>query len=75
MRYIFTVTMRAQFTDARNNEVVWSNDSLVFREEYSLNLGSVALEGATFLDTQAPAFDRISTDIARTLVTAILEAF
>ena len=76
-RYLFTVVMRAQFTDTRTNEVLWSNDQLVFREEYDLQIqanGAVG-EGATFLDTQGTAFDRISTDIARTVVTAILEAF
>jgi len=73
----FTVVMRAQFTDTRTNEVLWSNDQLVFREEYDLQLqaNGVVGEGATFLDTQGTAFDRISTDIARTVVTAILEAF
>jgi len=74
-RYLFTVVMRAQFTDTRSNEVLWSNDQLVFREEYELNAAPGDLTGATFLDTQAPAFDRISNDIARTVVTAILEAF
>jgi hypothetical protein len=76
-RYLFTVIIRAQFTDTRTNEVLWSNDQLVFREEYELTSTPAALEnlGATFLDTQATAFDRISTDIARTVVTAILEAF
>jgi len=74
-RYLFTVVIRAQFTDVRTSEVLWSNDQLVFREEYELNSASTAFDGATFLDTQATAFDRISTDIARTVVTAILEAF
>lgn len=74
-RYLFTVTLRAQFTDVRTNDVLWSNDQLVFREEYELTTASGAVEGATFLDTQGTAFERISTDIARTVVTAIVEAF
>jgi len=74
-RYLFTVVIRAKFTDARNNEVLWSNDQLVFREEYELSAAPGTVEGTTFLDTQSTAFDRISTDIARTVVTAILEAF
>jgi hypothetical protein len=74
-RYLFTVTIRARFTDVRTSEVLWSNEQLIFREEYELTTGPAAVEGATFLDTQATAFDRISTDIARTVVTAILEAF
>jgi hypothetical protein len=75
-RYMFTVTMKVAFTDARTNEVLWSNDALTFREEYELaTRGNVALEGAAFLDQERAAFDRIATDIARTVVTAILEAF
>jgi hypothetical protein len=75
-RYMFTLTMKVAFTDARTNEVLWSNDALTFREEYELSTrGNVALEGAAFLDQERAAFDRIATDVARTVVTAILEAF
>ena len=75
-RYLFTLTMKVAFTDARTSQVLWSNDSLTFREEYELaTRGNVALEGAAFLDQERNAFDRIATDIARTVVTAILEAF
>jgi hypothetical protein len=74
-RFLFTVMIRAQFTDARTNEVLWSNDQLTFREEYELPTASGTVEGATFVDTQTTALDRISTDIARSVVTAILEAF
>jgi hypothetical protein len=75
-RYLFTLTMKVAFTDSRTNEVLWSNDSLTFREEYELaTRGNVALEGAAFLDQERAAFDRIANDIARTVVTAILEAF
>lgn len=75
-RYQFTLVMRVEFTDARTSEVLWSNDALTFREEYELQTrGNTALEGAAFLDQERSAFDRIATDIARTVVTAILEAF
>jgi hypothetical protein len=75
-RYSFTLTMKVAFTDARTNEVLWSNDALTFREEYELaTRGNTAIEGASFLDQERAAFDRIATDIARTVVTAILEAF
>lgn len=75
-RFLFTIVMRAQFTDVRTNEALWSNDQLVFREEYDLGpKTSAALEGATFLDNEGTSFDRISTDIARSVVTAIVEAF
>jgi hypothetical protein len=75
-RYLFTVTMKVEFTDVRNNHVLWSNDALTFREEYELSTrGTTALEGASFLDQERSSFDRIATDVARSVVTAILEAF
>lgn len=75
-RYMFTLQMRVAFTDTRNGQVLWSNDALTFREEYELaTRGNTALEAAAFLDQERSAFDRIATDIARTVVTAILEAF
>jgi hypothetical protein len=75
-RYQFSVTMNVEFTDSRTNQVLWSNRSLTFREEYELSTRSnVALEGATFLSQERSSFDRIADDVARTVVTAILEAF
>jgi hypothetical protein len=70
--------MSVQFTDTRTNEAIWSNDALTFREEYDLAVaptGTTTVEGATFLDQERSSFDRISNDLARTVVTAILEAF
>jgi hypothetical protein len=75
-RYVFTITMRVAFTDMRTNMVLWSNDSLSFSSEYELQTrGITALGGAEFLDQERSSFDRIATDIARSVVTAITEAF
>jgi hypothetical protein len=75
-RYLFTITMRVEFTDSRTNMVLWSNESLSFSSEYELNTrGTTAIEGAAFLDQERSSFDRIATDIARSVVTAIVEAF
>jgi hypothetical protein len=75
-RYVFTLTMRVEFTDARTTKVLWSNQALTFREEYELATRSnIALEGATFLSQERNSFDRIADDVARTVVTAIVEAF
>ena len=75
-RYLFTLTMNVQFTDTRTAMVLWQNGALTFREEYELSTRSnVALEGATFLSQERSSFDRIADDVARTVVTAILEAF
>ena len=75
-RYRFTVTMRVQFTDSRNGEVLWSNDALTFSEEYDVRTrGGTQLESAVLLEQEGPAVDRLATDLARYVVSAILEAF
>ena len=73
---MFTLTMRVEFTDVRTKQVLWSTNALTFREEYELTTRSnTALEGATFLTQERSSFDRIADDVARTVVTAIVEAF
>jgi hypothetical protein len=75
-RYLFTMTMRVAFTDSRTNEILWSDDALTFRGEYELaTRGATALEGGSFLDQERSSFDRIGNDVARSVVTAISEAF
>ena len=71
-RYLISIVIRASFTDVRTKEVLWSNDALTFREEYDLPAGPT---GATVADLQGSAQDRIATDVARSLVTAVVEAF
>lgn len=72
-RYVVTTIVKATFTDLRTKEVLWSDEGLVFRDEYDLGAGQV--EGATFIDQQPGAANRLATDVARTVVTAIVEAF
>lgn len=75
-RYLLTWTMKVAFTDTRTNEVLWSNDALSFRGEYELSTrGNTAIEGAVFVDQERSSVDRIATDVARSIVTSILEAF
>jgi hypothetical protein len=75
-RYIFTITMKVAFTDSRTNMVLWSNDALSYSSEYELSTrGNTAIEGTAFLDQERSNFDRIANDIARSVVTAIVEAF
>lgn len=75
-RYTFTITMKVAFTDTRTSMVLWSNDSLSFTSEYELQTrGGDAGEGSGFLDRERNSFDRIADDVARSVVTAIVEAF
>ena len=75
-RYAFTVTMRVQFTDRRNSQVLWSNDGLTFRGEYDLKTrGNTQVEATVLLEEEGPALDRLANDLARHVVSSILEAF
>lgn len=75
-RYLFTMTLNVTFTDVRTSQPLWANTALTFREEYELQTRSnVALEGANFISQERGSIDRIAADAARTVATAILEAF
>jgi hypothetical protein len=77
-RYLITMTFRGTFTDVRSGEVLWSNDALIFRSEYELNTrsqGGINLATSSFVDQEKGSIDRIARDVARSMVTAILEAF
>lgn len=75
-RYQFILTMKLAFTDTRTNTVLWSNDAMTVREEYELTQrGTTTIEGTSFFDQERSTVDRLSTDVARSVVTAILEAF
>ena len=73
-RYLATMVVKASFARTVTNEVLWSNDALIFREEYDLSIRG-PIEASSFVDQQGSAVQRIATDVARTLVTAIVEAF
>jgi len=74
-RYAITMTANITLRDNRTNTVLWENPSVVFRQEYEATSGRSALDPAAFFGQEANALDRVSTDFARTIVSAILEAF
>jgi hypothetical protein len=75
-RYVISVVVGIEFIDVRdNNKVLWQNPSQVFREEYSLGTGGGAVDAASFFGQASNAVDRMASDFARSVVSAILEAF
>ncbi len=76
-RYNITMSARVELRDLRDNKVLWENPGLVFRQEYDAQgqTGSGTLDPAAFFGQDLNALDRISTEFARTIVSAILEAF
>lgn len=79
-RYRFTVVVGVSFADTRQQKVLWENPALNFSDEYDLASASSATVAATagagaFIDQERAAVDRLTTDFARSVVSAIMEAF
>lgn len=74
-RYALTLTAKVEFKDMKANKVIWSNPSMQYREEFDV---STALNGGdvqAFLGQDVNAIERVATEFARAVVSAILEAF
>jgi hypothetical protein len=75
-RYMITMAARVELRNLRDNAVLWENPGLLFRQEYDAQSTTNApLDPASFFAQDVNALDRMSTDFARTIVSAILEAF
>jgi hypothetical protein len=72
-RHLFTMTMKVQLTDARTSGVVVHDADVPSVRDVHARRHSA--RGAAFIDQERSSFDRIASDVARTVVTAILEAF
>jgi hypothetical protein len=64
------VIAEVRLEDLHSHKVLFSNSNYVFREEYQ-----VSQSPSTVFEEDRPALDRLSRDVARTLVTDILENF
>jgi outer membrane lipopolysaccharide assembly protein LptE/RlpB len=73
-RYALTLSASVEFKDMQANKVLWSNPSMQYREEFALNPTS-AVDLNTFLGQDVDARQRMANEFARSLVSAILEAF
>lgn len=74
-RYDITITARVSFRDMRANKEIWSNPGVSFTDEYQLTNAASAADAAAFFGQETAAVTRLATDFARTVVSAMLEAF
>jgi hypothetical protein len=74
-RYAITMTARVELRDVREGKVLWENPALLFRQEYDAQSDQTTADPAAFFGQDTNALDRLSADFARTIVSAILEAF
>ena len=66
---LVVVNMKVLLTD-KQGKVLYDNPSYLFREQYQ-----VSRDLASFFEEDSPAFERLSRDFARTLVSNVLEGF
>jgi outer membrane lipopolysaccharide assembly protein LptE/RlpB len=66
---LVVVSMSVSLTD-RQGKVLYQNPGYLFREQYE-----VSQDVTSFFQEDSPAFQRLSRDFARTLVSNILEGF
>lgn len=64
------VTTEVQLVDSHTGKVLFLNPNYVFREEYQISQNTTGQ-----FQEDEPALNRLSRDLARTLVTEILENF
>jgi len=75
-RYRVTVVVKIAFEDVKQQKTLWENPALSFSDEYELtNPGTTGADVSAFIGNERVAVDRMSTDFARSVVSAILEAF
>jgi tRNA/tmRNA/rRNA uracil-C5-methylase (TrmA/RlmC/RlmD family) len=74
-RYALTMTARIELRDVKENKILWENPSVMFRQEYEATSGTGSADPAAFFQQNTNALERMSTEFARTIVSAILEAF
>jgi hypothetical protein len=69
------MTANVQLKDTHENKVLWENPALLFRQEYDAQSSQTVVDVSAFFAQDQNALDRITTEFARTIVSAILEAF
>jgi hypothetical protein len=70
-----TVMVKVRFEDVKDGKTLWENPALSFSDEYELANPSLGQDVSAFVGNDRVAMDRLSTDFALTVVSAILEAF
>ena len=74
-RIVLTLVARVELRDIKANKVIWGNPSMQFSEQYDVSNTSSATDPNAFLRNDVNALDRLASEFARAVVSAMLEAF
>ena len=69
-RFAITLTARVRYAKVGVEEPIWANESFSFRDEYE-----VGSDPSQYFDRETQAQERMATSFARSLISAMLEAF
>lgn len=69
-RYNVVVRVRVEFKDLIDEKTLWSDNNFTFREEYEIGENP-----EQYFDQGSLALERLGEELAKTLVSRILEAF
>lgn len=74
-RYVLTLSASVQFKDVKTGKVLWANPAMAFREEFEPTTGANVTDVTAFFGQDVNALERIASEFARAVVSALLEAF
>jgi hypothetical protein len=80
-RYTITVTANIELRDSRENKILWSNPAVMVRDEIDATGAALSndptgvVDPAAFFNQETSAVQRVGDEFARSVVSAILEAF
>lgn len=74
-RYNLTIVVKVEFRDLKTDKVLWNNVAWPFTEQFEVTSAQSGTEASAFLGQNVNAQERLATEFARALVSAILEAF
>jgi lipopolysaccharide assembly LptE-like protein len=74
-RYVLTLVAKVELRDVKANKVIWANPALQFSEQYDASSTTSSNDASAFLRQDANALDRLASEFARAIVSAMLEAF
>jgi hypothetical protein len=74
-RLVLTIVSRVELRDVKANKVIWANPGMQFAETYDISTTNSVLDANAFLRNDVNALDRLASEFARAVVSAMLEAF
>jgi hypothetical protein len=74
-RLVLTLVARVELRDVKANKAIWSNPGMQFSETYEISTSASAGDPNAFLRNDANALERLASEFARAVVSAMLEAF